>query len=146
MITPKPEWWNDYLGKPWAAIPEPPHSYTCGELGRCVLREQVGIEVLPIVADPRILRECVQNMDDPAYYDLVPVTDAPREFDIAYAIRASRRDHLGIGAMTVEGLMILHCIRGSGVIMQSPPEMLGTGFRKIEWFRHEKLVGATCLK
>jgi hypothetical protein len=137
-------WWENYLHKPWAAIPNPPHSYTCGELGRCVLREQLGIEVPPIFADPRILRQCVHNMEDPTFYDLVPVEGQPREFDIAYAIRATRRDHVGIGAQTVEGLLILHCIRGAGVTLQSPAEMLGTGFRKIEWYRHERLVGETC--
>ena len=140
------DWWKLYLGKPWAAIPNPPHSYTCGELGRCVLREQLGIEVPPILADPRILRDCVNNMGDPAFYDLVPVEDSPREFDIAYLIRATRRDHLGIGAMTPDGLMILHCIRNAGVIMESPFEMLGTGFRKIKWYRHKKMGGTPCPK
>ena len=129
-------WFEEYLGRPWARVPEPPQSYTCGELCRAVLRERLGIETPLIHADAGILRECIENIGQPEAYGLVPVEE-PREFDLAFLIRGRMRDHVGIAVDTAEGLMILHCQQGSGVILQSPAEMLGTGWRRIEWFRHE---------
>lgn len=136
-----PQWWEAYLGKAWAAVPDPPKSYTCGELCRAVLREQLGIQVPVVLADPAVLRECVENLEQPELYGLYPAAGAPREFDVAFLVRNKKRDHVGIAAMTAEGLMILHCQRGVGVILESPAEMLGLGYKYIDWRRHSRLNG-----
>jgi hypothetical protein len=130
-------WWEEYLGKPWAAVPDPPRSFTCGELARHILRERLGVETVPIYADPAVLRQCVDNLDHPELYGLEPASGAPRPYDFALMAKVERRDHLGIAVQTSEGLMILHCQRWNGVILDSPAELRSSGFRRIEWFRHK---------
>ena len=65
-------WWERYMGKPWAAVPEPPQSYTCGELVRAILRERCGIETPEVLANAAVLRECVAAMQ-PDRYGLRPL-------------------------------------------------------------------------
>jgi hypothetical protein len=132
-------WWESYIGKPWAAVPNPPHSFTCGELGRRILLDRLGLDTAPIYADPSILRQCVDNLDHPELYDLFPVEDAPRPYDFAFCVRVRRRDHLGIAVMTGAGLMILHCQRRVGVTIDSAAELLAVGYKRIEWYRHKDI-------
>ena len=133
-------WWERYMGKPWAAVPEPPQSYTCGELVRAVLRERCGIETPEVLANAAVLRECVAAMQ-PDRYGLRPLLagEQPREYDVAFMMRASMQDHVGIGVTMPDGLVILHCQQGAGVTWDSPAELLGTGYRRICWYRHRAL-------
>lgn len=134
-------WWEKYIGRPWRANPEPPESYNCGELVREVLRERAGIETPDIIANAAVLRECVKAML-PSRYGLRPLrNEEPKELDVAFMVRASREDHVGIGINTDDGLKILHCQQGAGVTWDSPAELLGMGVRRINWYRHEDLDG-----
>lgn len=139
------DWHLAYLGKPWAAVPDPPQSYTCGELVRAVHRDMFGIDSPEILADPRILRECVAAME-PGRFGLRPLAadERPRQFDVAFMMRAQREDHVGIGCMTADGLLILHCMQGAGVILDSPGELRGTGVRRINWYRHKNIPERVC--
>lgn len=130
-------WWEKYMGKPWSAIPNPPESYTCGELVRAVMRERCGIIMPEVLANAAVLRECVAAMQ-PARYGLRPLRDdeCPREYDVAFFIRASLQDHVGIGVDTPDGIVIMHCQQGVGVTWDTPAELLGTGYRRICWYRH----------
>ncbi len=130
-------WFEEYIGRPWAAVPNPPHSFTCGELGRYVLRERLGLAVAPIYADAAILRQCVDNLNYPELYSLYRINGNPQPYDFAFLARCKRADHLGIAVATSEGIQILHCQQGAGVILNSQAELLGTGFRRIDWFRHK---------
>lgn len=133
-------WYESLIGKPWARIPEPPQSFTCGELGRYVFRERLGLETPLVYADPARLDQCIDNLECPEAYGLYPFAGQPRPYDIAYMIRRVKRDHLGIAVRTTEGLMILHCLRGVGVILESEMDILGsTGARRIEWRRHKDI-------
>jgi hypothetical protein len=147
-------WYETYIGKPWSATPNPPESFCCGELVRFVLRERCGIDMPLLLADPNNLRACVCDLGSPIRYglewiDLEPKENAlldtgasrPREYDVAFLCRAERQDHVGIAVDTADGLLIMHCVRGSGVILDSPAELLGTGVRKIMWYRHTLLLG-----
>ena len=130
------EWWEEYIGKPWAAIPKPPQSFTCGDLCRYVIKDRLGADTAPVYADPNSLRQCVSNLDQPELYSLYPVPAAPRPYDLAFLIRVKYRDHIGIAVQTTEGLKILHCRQGVGVTLDSPADLFASGYRKIEWFRH----------
>lgn len=135
-------WWEAYMGKPWKAVPNPPDSYTCGELVREILRERCGIETPEVLANAAVLRECVRAMQ-PDRYGLRPLCpdEKPEEYDVVFMIRATREDHVGIAVETGEGLMILHCQQGVGVTWDSPAELLGTGVRRMSWYRHRALDG-----
>ena len=132
-------WHLAYQGRPWAGTPRPPESYTCGELLRAVHRDMLGIDTPPIpVPDARVLRACVAAMRPGAFgLEALPPGARPREFDVAFFARARDRDHCGVACMTDEGLMILHCIQRSGVLLDSLAVMRGCyGFRDVGWFRH----------
>ena len=133
-------WWEKYMGKPWKAVPNPPESYTCGELVRCILHERCGIETPEVLANAAVLRECVRAMQ-PERYGLQPLQpdESPQEYDVAFMVRSTKEDHVGIAIDTSEGLMILHCRQGVGVTWDSPAEILGTGVRGINWYRHKAL-------
>lgn len=138
-------WYENYIGKPWEGVPNPPHSYTCGELCRAVLWEQCGIDAPEILADAFSLRSCISAMRNPQYYGLRPLAaaDHPRQYDIVYLLRATMQDHVGIAVETLDGLMIMHCQQGCGVTMDSVAELHGMGFRHMLWHRHTELDGVT---
>ena len=92
-VTSPENWHLRYLGKPWAGVPNPPESYTCGELLRAVHLDLLGIETPPVPApDARVLKDCIDSML-PGFYGLRPLPDgeAPREFEIG---RASCRERV----------------------------------------------------
>ena len=134
-------WFEEYIGLPWAAVPDPPRSFSCGELVRHIMRERLGIVMPEILANAAVLRQCLRDLAAPDRYGLCPLnaTDAHREYDVAYMIRATRQDHVGIAVNTPEGLMVLHCIQGAGVVLDNPAELLGMGVRRINWYRHNLL-------
>lgn len=134
-------WYEKYIGKPWEGVPNPPHSYTCGELARAVLREQCGIEAPEIVVDAFNRRSCINAMRNPQYYGLRPLgtNEQPQQYDIVYLLRSTMQDHVGITVDTVDGLMVMHCQQGCGVTMDSVAELHGIGFRHMLWHRHTAL-------
>ena len=138
-------WYEKYIGKPWEGVPNPPSSYTCGELARAVLREQCGIEAPEIVVDAFNRRSCINAMRNPNYYGLRPLgaTERPQQYDIVYLLRATIQDHVGIAVDTLDGLMIMHCQQGCGVTMDSVAELRGMGFRHMIWHRHTALDRGT---
>ena len=134
-------WYEKYIGKPWVAMPRPPESFTCGELARHIYFERLGIDTPPVYADPSRLDQCIANLEEPESYSLFSFTGQPRPFDIAYMMRRVKRDHMGIAVQTVDGLMILHCMQGVGVILETEAEIRGsTGARNIEWRRHRDVT------
>lgn len=140
-----PAWWADYLGKPWSARPEPPHSYTCGELVRAVHRDMLGIDSPAIpVTDARSRRQCLKAMQ-PAYFDLLPLPDGmqPRSLDVAFLGRRTYLGHCGVVAETAEGLRILHCPEAAcGVSLESLIELRMSGFPVARFFRHRETDAA----
>lgn len=110
-------WFEEYIGLPWAKIPSPPHSFTCGELVRYIMKKRLGIDMPEILANAAVLKECLRDLGDPSRYGLHPLQKGvpPREYDIAYMIKATRQDHVGIAVESPDGLLVLHCTQGQGV-------------------------------
>lgn len=140
-ITLPKDWYERYLGVPWAAVPNPPESYNCGELCRTALRDWTGIDA-PMIAvpDASILRDTLKAMR-PELYDLVPVSE-PQSLDIVWMCRRIMFDHVGIGVETAEGLLVMHCRPGGDVHLDSPTTLLHTGFSELRWYRHRELIHA----
>jgi hypothetical protein len=129
-------WWEKYIGKPWAAQAEPPQSFNCGELVRYVLKTRLNVEVKPIYADPRYLRQCIQNLSSPDAYDMHPVIDAAMPYDLVFMARHALRDHIGIAVDFDGSLIVLHCQQGNGVTWDTESSLRAEGFRRIDWYRH----------
>lgn len=141
MQAISPNWYMKYLGKPWAGVPNPPESYTCGELLRSVHADMLGIDTPPIPApDARVLKDCLESMM-PDYYGLIPLPNGeePREFDSVFLARNRYEDHCGIACMTSDGLLILHCQQRVGVHLSSIGEMLALGYQRLRWYRHRDM-------
>lgn len=127
-------WYEEYLGRPWAPVPNPPESFTCGELVRYVFKREFGFDALPVpVPDARNLRDCVKAMD-PAYFGLVPAEGRLREMDAAFLMRRHLMDHCGLVVLPGDGVWILHCSQRGGVQLSSLGELEAEGyFRRTYW-------------
>lgn len=144
MNTPiKPNWYLDYLGKPWQATPTPPNSYNCGELVRSVYRDVFAIESAAIPVDnAQSALQCARAMQ-PEIFDLLPLPDGenPREFDVCFMGRKTLMGHCGIGVQTCDGLRVLHCPESAcGVTINSELELKYSGFPLLRWFRHKEFL------
>lgn len=141
-------WTDSYIGKPWAARPEPPKSYTCGELCRQVLLERCGLEVPEIVVNAARLRDCLSGLEDPGYYGLLPLEgrQQAQDYDIVYMSRLVRPHHVGLAVKSSDGLMILHCQEYLGVTLDSLSALQGMQqFRSLYWYRHKALCQGQAL-
>lgn len=124
-------WHEQYLGKPWAAVPDPPHSFTCGELLRWVYRVHLGVDAVPIAADPDDVRSCIRDIRNIARYGDFYHVNHPWDFDLALMIRGTEPDHVGLYA----GGSILHCLRGAGVCLDDAFTLRSLGWRRIDYMR-----------
>lgn len=138
-------WWLPYLGKPWAAKPNPPHSYNCGDLVRAVHRDLLGIDTPTIpIANAQSRLQCCKAMQ-PDLFGLEPLADdvSPRALDVAFLGRKSFLAHCGVAVNTSEGLRVLHCPEARcGVVLDSLAELKLTGFPQVRWFRHRDMETA----
>lgn len=134
-------WFEQYIGKPWVDTPDPPHSFTCGELVRHIFKDRLGIDTPPILADPTKLKECLANLAIPEAYGLYSFEGPPRPFDIVYLMRRVRRDHIALCVKTKQGLRFLHCTQGAGVVLETEFELKTTAFSNfMEWRRHKDVT------
>ena len=132
-------WFDKYVGKPWEAMPRPPESYNCGELVRAVHMDVFGIDthkVFEASAEDKKEWVCAFARVRDGFKRL-PDGERPREFDSVGFARGRFEDHCGIGVQTADGLLILHCLKTAGVVLESPIEALSRGFSRLAWYRHE---------
>ena len=128
-------WHEEYLGKPWAGVPDPPNSFTCGELIRYIYHHDYGYECLPVpVPDAKNLKDCVRAMS-PAYFGLVPVDGEIRDKDAVFLSRRFLMDHCGLAVKTPEGLRILHCAQNIGVVLATKLDLKMQGYTGFSWWR-----------
>ena len=135
-------WHEKYLGKPWVADPNPPESFNCGELLRYIHKAELGIDTAKIQANAASLRECVDNMQADIFGLLpLPAGAELQDFDSVFFGRASKyEDHCGIIALTLDGPMILHCLQGAGVVLDSFNDAKALGFARLLFYRHRDMA------
>ena len=133
------EWYEEFIGKPWEGVPNPPESFTCGELLRYIYREKFGIDIVPIpVADASSLRDAVQAMQ-PDYFGLEELPEGERtlDYDAVFMARRNLLDHCGMVVNTSDGVMILHCANPDGTILSSITELEAQqGYTSFKFYRH----------
>jgi hypothetical protein len=135
------QWYDALLGKPWEAVADPPNSFTCGELCRWILTQRLGLEVRPILVDHTCFRECIHNMRDLASYNLFPFGGELWPFDVGTMSRSGKYiDHMGVLVFVKNEVKVLHCHQGIGVSLDSPAQLLASGFRRITWHRHKDMT------
>ena len=136
-------WHEKYLGKPWKASPCPPHNYNCAVLARSVQLDMKGGKLREIRADANDWRECVAEFS-PALFGCRPLAEGenPREFDVAFFARGRYLDHCGVAVQTIDGMLILHCLEGPGVVLECLGDVMARGYSKMGWFRHKGMEEA----
>ncbi|WP_034619250.1 hypothetical protein [Oleidesulfovibrio alaskensis] len=139
-----PHWAEELIGKPWARKPNPPVTYNCGELVRYIYKTRLGIDSPAIVADPANLRAVLGDVRNLARYGEFAVVEAPREYDVVWMFRRSDPDHIGVYVETADGGMVLHCLRGFGVVLDSPFELRAQGWKALQYMRHSMAGVAAC--
>jgi hypothetical protein len=130
-------WYENFLGKPWVGHPTPPETFNCGELVRYIHSNILGIDTANIHGNPNKLYDCLEAMA-PKVFGLRPLDDdeKPQEYDTVFMARNKYDDHCGIGVQTIDGLLIMHCLRNSGVVLDNTLDLIGRGFKKLTWYRH----------
>lgn len=131
--------WQSLLGRSWSAVPHPPQSFTCGELVRFIYASSFGLSIPPIRANACSLKECIRDIEDTDAYGFYPFAGDVRAFDVVYFIRGKLRSHVGLAVSTQDGLGILHCQQGCGVVLETLASLQATGFRHWQWKRHRDM-------
>lgn len=148
-VSAPPDWYMSYLDKPWAAVPHPPQSYTCGELIRGVHIDLFGLDSPPIAVDDATdHRDCIAAMQPEIYgLRLLAAHERPRTFDVVFFARAGRADHVGIVCESTDGMLALHCVQRMGVRLDGLDDLRGAwGFRRFIYWRHVDIDAALTLR
>jgi cell wall-associated NlpC family hydrolase len=123
-----------YIGKPFAAYAEGPDAYSCWGLCRVVLARHFGIDVRPIMVDPKNIRACLKAFrDDPEYAAWFEV-GAAREGDLVLMSTGDHPIHVGIW-LDVDGGRVLHA-DNAGVVCETPAAITARGSRILRTIRH----------
>ena len=134
-------WHEEWLGKPWSGVPNPPETFNCGEFVRYVYKRDLGHECLPVpVPDARKLKDCVKAMK-PDYFGLVPAELPLQDRDAVFMARRYMMDHCGMIVLLPNGEQgILHCSQQGGVQLSTFLEMKMQGYTSFSFWRSPKAV------
>ena len=130
-------WYEEFLGIPWAGIPDPPRTFNCGELLRFVFKRECGHECAPIPCrDARDLHGCLESMVPP-FYGLVPVpAGEERDKDGVFMARRRFVDHCGLLVELPGGdRRVLHCSQLGGTQLSSFGELRAQGYTTFSFWR-----------
>jgi hypothetical protein len=134
-------WHLPYLGKPWESLPSPPGSYNCGVLVTSVYRDVLGVDLGEVRQPGADLAGCIGTLREaavnPALWGLarVPEGERPRDLDVVFLARLKFEDHCGLAVDSGDGLLVLHCIQGGGVVLDDLFSLAARGFPRTHWFR-----------
>lgn len=126
-------WTFDYLGKPWRNGADGPDAFDCYGLVRAVYRDRYGINMPVISTDATSIAECLHAFRDYSDYDKWErIEDDPNEGDVLQMGCARHPHHVGI---YIEPNRVLHCVSGSGVILQPFNSLPFAGWRVLDVYR-----------
>ena len=122
-----------YIGTPWEAGAQGPHTYDCMSFFRLIQARHFDIQVPAIIApdygDPTILVELFGNHEERLRWRRV---DRPSHGD---AVIIHKPLHIGTW-LEIDGGGVLHCVRGAGVVFTADASWRISGFGRREYFRH----------
>lgn len=125
-------WAEQYIGRPWVNGAQGPEAFDCWGFVRFVFAAERGIAlpVLDVDADrPLAIRHAIAGEQLGEQWQ--PVVGVPDDWDVCLLSQARHPDHVGLW---VAG-QLLHCIRGSGVVYQSPTSLQRTGWNVVANYR-----------
>lgn len=123
-------WAARYIGEPWV-----PHYHDCWGFFRRVQMEQFGCDLPEIDVDacaPLTCRRAFASHDE---RDRWLLTETPQEGDAVLMGKNARPSHVGVMICADGGCLVLHCVEGAGVVLQSPQALKASGWRVLGTYR-----------
>jgi NlpC/P60 family len=123
-------WATRYIGEPWV-----PHYHDCWGFFRRVQMEQFGRDLPEIDVDacaPLVCRRAFASHDERQRWVQV---GHPQEGDAVLMGKNARPAHVGVAVHVDAGAMVLHCVEGAGVVLQTKPSLHNSGWRILGYYR-----------
>lgn len=124
-------WSERYLGEPWLS-----GEHDCWQFFRRVQREQFGFDIpevdLPFDAGNTL--SCARALTEGRECDKWSETDRPTEGCAVLLARGTRPTHVGVW-VDANGGAVLHCARGSGVVLQDLASLNRHGWGGMRFYR-----------
>lgn len=146
-------WAAPLIGKPWASGAEGPEAYDCRGLVRQVLREQRGIEALPLAPELMTSAEAIVGCARAQGWRPVGrgLQSQYAEWDVVM-MRGAQGPHVGVMIRADGRLMLLHAVgaldaqgRPHGeVVCQRLDQAQALGFGRFEFWRKDDAGEAQC--
>ena len=126
------QWAVKYIGKSWIN-----GNYDCWGLVRDVYKNELRIELSPIVADATNLRDVLSEFRKSSNYNHLKETSDFKDKNIVILTQNKYPCHVGVYC-EADGGGILHNMQGVGVVFQKLPELRMNGWRIMEILEYEK--------
>ena len=123
-------WAEKYIGKPWIN-----GEYDCWGLVREVYKNELGVELSPIVTDATSLREVLCEFKKSVNYNKLSSDDKLLDKHITVLTQNKYPCHVGIYA-DIDGGGVLHNMQGVGVIFQKLPDLKMNGWHILEIWKN----------
>lgn len=122
-----------YIGLPWERGAQGPDSFDCGGFLRFLRKEHFNADMPVAEVDPDDLRATVRHICSRTGGRWQSV-GYPAHGDVVLMAHAKYPSHVGMW-IDVDGGLVIHCVRGSGVIASSLFDLRLAGWGKIEFYR-----------
>lgn len=123
-------WAEKYIGKPWIN-----GEYDCWGLVREVYKNELGVELSPIVTDATSLREVLLEFRKSTNYNKLSPDNKLLDKHITVLTQNKYPCHVGVYA-DVDGGGVLHNMQGVGVIFQKLPDLKMNGWQILEIWKN----------
>lgn len=123
-------WAEKYIGKPWIN-----GEYDCWGLIREVYKNELGVELSPIVTDATSLREVLLEFRKSINYNKLSPDNKLLDKHITVLTQNKYPCHVGVYA-DVDGGGVLHNMQGVGVIFQKLPDLKMNGWQILEIWKN----------
>lgn len=123
-------WAVKYIGKPWIN-----GEYDCWGLVREIYKNELQIELSPIVTDATSLRDVFCEFRKSSNYNHLQETSDFKDKNIVILTQNKYPCHVGVYC-DVDGGGVLHNMQGVGVVFQKLPELKMNGWQIMEILKY----------
>jgi cell wall-associated NlpC family hydrolase len=128
-------WADGYIGKQWDPLGDGESTFNCWTFAQTVQRVHYSRELPDVEINARnnlaIARACVIESTKDNWVSVV----TPLDGDIVLLARASIPVHVGTWVRAGYKSGVLHCVKGLGVVHQTPLDLRAAGWGKLTYFR-----------
>lgn len=138
-------WTQDYLGLPYEKGGDTPGGFNCWGFFRHVQRHHFQIEV-PLLTEPEKLSKLLRKVRDAAVALGWAETKQPRSGDAVLMAHWKHPSHCGVWVDDVGAGSVLHCVNGTGSVLQGRMHLIVAQWRIIAFYRPIHVADAGVLE